>query len=106
MNPLKSAVDKPRHRKLLGFTVSRKGAKLKVADKAIEKLTNRVWEITRRTRGTKIGNSVAELRKALLGWKAYLVVFAQPLEKVKVAKMAAKPTLSESRVRNIAYDRK
>jgi group II intron reverse transcriptase/maturase len=71
VNPLKSAVDKPRHRKFLGCTVSRHGAKLKVADKAIEKLKNRVREITRRTRGTKIGNIVAELRKALLGWKAY-----------------------------------
>ncbi len=71
VNPLKSAVDKPWNRKFLGFTGSRNGAKLKVADKAIEKLKNRVREITRRTRGTRIGNIVAELRKALLGWKAY-----------------------------------
>jgi len=34
------------NRKFLGFTVSRNGAKLKVADKAIEKLKHRVRELT------------------------------------------------------------
>ena len=71
VNPLKSAVDRPWNRRFLGFTVSRKGKKLKVADKAIEKLKDRVRELTRRTRGTTIGKIVAELRKSLLGWKAY-----------------------------------
>jgi len=71
VNRLKSAVDRPRNRKFLGFTVSRDGARLKVADKAIEKLKDRVRELTRRTRGTSIGAVVAELRETLLGWKAY-----------------------------------
>jgi group II intron reverse transcriptase/maturase len=71
VNPLKSAVDRPMNRKFLGFTVSRTGVKLKVADKAIEKLKDRVRELTRRTRGTSIGAVVAELRQTLLGWKAY-----------------------------------
>lgn len=71
VNQLKSAVDRPMNRKFLGFTVSRTGAKLKVADKAIEKLKDRVRELTRRTRGTSIGALVAELRQTLLGWKAY-----------------------------------
>jgi len=71
VNQSKSAVDRPMDRKFLGFTVSRNGAKLKVADKAIEKLKDRVWELTRRTRGTSIGALVAELRQTLLGWKAY-----------------------------------
>ena len=51
VNPLKSAVDRPWKRKFLGFTVSRNGARLKVADKAIAKLKDRVRELTRRTRG-------------------------------------------------------
>jgi RNA-directed DNA polymerase len=55
VNPLKSAVDRPMNRKFLGFTVSRNGAKLKVADQAIKKLKDRVRELTRRTRGIKIG---------------------------------------------------
>ena len=71
VNQQKSAVDNPWNRKFLGFTVSRTGAKLKVADKAIEKLKDRVRELTRRTRGTSIGAVVAELRQTLLGWKAY-----------------------------------
>jgi group II intron reverse transcriptase/maturase len=71
VNRLKSAVDRPMNRKFLGFTVSRNGAKLKVADKAIEKLKDRVRELTRRTRGTTIRVIVAELRETLLGWKAY-----------------------------------
>ena len=71
VNRLKSAVDRPMNRKFLGFTVSRNGARLKVADKAIDKLKDRVRELTRRTRGTSIGAIVAELRDTLLGWKAY-----------------------------------
>jgi len=71
VNPLKSAVDRPANRKFLGFTVSRAGVKLKVADKAIDKLKTEVRQQTRRTRGTSIGAVVAELRQTLLGWKAY-----------------------------------
>ena len=71
VNPLKSAVDRPMNRKFLGFTVSRNGARLKVADKALDKLKDRVRELTRRTRGTTFAAVVAELRETLLGWKAY-----------------------------------
>jgi RNA-directed DNA polymerase len=71
VNARKSAVDRPWERKFLGFTVSRKGARLKVADKAIEGLKQRVRALTRRTRGRRIVDIVAELRDTLLGWKAY-----------------------------------
>jgi RNA-directed DNA polymerase len=71
VNPLKSAVDRPWNRKFLGFTVSRNDMKLKVADKAIDKLKDRVRELTRRTRGHRLRDVVAEMRDALLGWKAY-----------------------------------
>jgi RNA-directed DNA polymerase len=71
VNRLKSAVDRPMNRKFLGFTVSRNGARLKVADKAIDKLKDRVRELTRRTQSTSIGAIVAELKDTLLGWKAY-----------------------------------
>jgi len=71
VNPLKSAVDRPAKRKFLGFTVSRKGALLKVADKAIDKLKAHIRELTRRTRGRRLTDIVAELRETLLGWKAY-----------------------------------
>lgn len=71
VNPLRSAVDRPMNRKFLGFTASSNGARLKVADKALEKLKDRVRQLTRRTRGNTIGQIVAELRETLLGWKAY-----------------------------------
>jgi RNA-directed DNA polymerase len=69
-NPLKSAVDRPMNRKFLGFTVSRNGARLKGADKALDQLKDRVRELTRRTRGTPFAAVVAALRETLLGWKA------------------------------------
>lgn len=69
VNPLKSAVDRPAKRKFLGFTVSRNGALLKVADKAIDKLKARVRELTRRTRGRRLSDIVAELRETLLDGK-------------------------------------
>jgi RNA-directed DNA polymerase len=71
VNSRKSAVDHPWNRKFLGFTVSRNEAKLKVADQAIEKLKARIRELTRRTRGHRLLDVVAELRETLLGWKAY-----------------------------------
>ena len=71
VNTRKSAVDHPWNRKFLGFTVSRNEAKLKVADQAIEKLKARIRELTRRTRGHRLSDAVAELRETLLGWKAY-----------------------------------
>ena len=74
VNTQKSAVDRPWNRKFLGFTVSRQDKRLKVADQAIEKLKDRVRELTRRTRGNHISVIVAELRKTLLGWKAYFGV--------------------------------
>ena len=71
VNPLKSAVDHPAKRTFLGFTVSRNGAKLKVADKAIDKLKDRVRALTRRTRGRRLSDIVAELRETLLGWAGF-----------------------------------
>ena len=71
MNARKSAVDRPWNRKFLGFTLSRREARLKVADKAMDKLKQRVRELSRRTRGRSLGQIVAELRTTLLGWKAY-----------------------------------
>lgn len=71
VNPLKSAVDRPAQRTFLGFTVSRHGARLKVADQAIDKLKAQVRALTRRTRGRRLIDIVAEMRETLLGWKAY-----------------------------------
>ena len=71
VNAQKSAVDRPRNRKFLGFTVSRDGARIKVAPQAIEKLKTKIRELTRRTRGHRLIDIVQELKTALTGWKAY-----------------------------------
>ncbi len=71
VNAEKSAVDRPANRKFLGFTVSKRGARIKVADKAIDKLKDTIRELTRRTRGHRLVDIVQELKTALNGWKAY-----------------------------------
>jgi len=71
VNEHKSAVDRPYKRTFLGFTFSRRGNKIKVADKALLKLKGTVRQLTRRTRGLKLTQIIADLKKPLLGWKAY-----------------------------------
>lgn len=71
VNTQKSAIDRPWKRTFLGFTFSRRGSKLKVASKAIEKLKATVRQLSRRTRGHKLSHVIADLKKSLLGWKAY-----------------------------------
>ena len=71
VNAQKSAVDRPRNRKFLGFTVSRGDARLKVAPQAIDKLKANIRALTRRTRGRRLADIVQELKTALTGWKAY-----------------------------------
>ena len=71
VNASKSAVDRPWKRRFLGFTFSRKGAKVKVADKAIDRLKATLRALSRRTRGHSLARIVRDLRETLLGWKAY-----------------------------------
>jgi RNA-directed DNA polymerase len=72
VNNEKSAVDCAWNRKFLGFSFSRRaGHKLKVSDKALEKLKDTVRGLCRRTRGHSIGRVIADLRESLLGWRAY-----------------------------------
>ena len=73
MNDHKSAVDRPWKRSFLGFTFSRgRGFRIKVAAKSFLKLKAKIRTLTRRTRGYSIYQIIAELRRSLLGWKAYL----------------------------------
>lgn len=71
VNASKSAVDRPWKRVFLGYTFSRKGLKLKVADKSLQKLKANVRRLSRRTRGHLINKVIAELREYLLGFTAY-----------------------------------
>ncbi|MDA1371516.1 MAG: group II intron reverse transcriptase/maturase [Proteobacteria bacterium] len=75
VNTQKSAVDRPWKRTFLGFTFSRKrGYKIKVADKALIKLRTTIQGLSRRTRGHSLFQLIAELKKTLLGWKAYFAI--------------------------------
>lgn len=71
VNTRKSAVDRPWKRSFLGFTLSRKGQRLKVASKAIDKLKAHIRRLSRRTRGHSLAQVIADLKDTLLGWKAY-----------------------------------
>ncbi len=71
VNTRKSAVDRPWKRSFLGFTLSRKGQRLKVASKAITKLKTQIRILSRRTRGHSLARVIADLKETQLGWKAY-----------------------------------
>ena len=71
VNTQKSAVGRPWKRTFLGFTFSKRGLKIKVSNKALMKLKATVRMLSRRTRGHTLLQVIAEIRKSLLGWKAY-----------------------------------
>lgn len=71
VNHEKSAVAMVHERSFLGFTLARKDKRLKVSDKAINKLKTTIRTITRRSRGHSFQRVLDELKKSLLGWKAY-----------------------------------
>lgn len=72
VNEKKSAVDHPWNRVFLGFTFTRKAPfRIKVSDKAIDKLKNEVRDLTKRTRGYSFTRITSELTVYLRGWKGY-----------------------------------
>ncbi len=72
VNRAKSAVAQPRERKFLGFSFTAgRDPKRRIAPKALERFKTRVRELTRRSRGVSLERMVEDLRRYLLGWKAY-----------------------------------
>jgi len=72
VNEAKSAVDRPSNRKFLGFTFTRgRAPRRKVSEQAILAFKAKVRELTGRTRGRTMVQIVRELRRYILGWKAY-----------------------------------
>ena len=74
VNEAKSAVAKPWYRKFLGYSFwkAKDGEiKRRAAPKAIKRLKERIRGITRRKGGKGMKTVFVELRKYLLGWKAY-----------------------------------
>lgn len=72
VNENKSAVARPHERKFLGFSFTREEKPRRtIAPKSIERVKNRLRELTRRKRGGKLKLIVEELNRFLRGWLGY-----------------------------------
>jgi len=70
VNEAKSKVCRVGKSKFLGYTLT-EGGKLTINPKSIERLKSKVREITRRNRGVKLEQIIAELNSKLRGWLNY-----------------------------------
>ena len=72
VNAAKSAVARPWERKFLGFTfTANRQPKRRIAPKALARFTQKVRELTRRTRGISMQAMVKQLATYLRGWGGY-----------------------------------
>jgi RNA-directed DNA polymerase len=72
VNEEKSAVAHPWERKFLGFSfTSNRQPRRRIAPKALERVRDRIRELTRRTIGRSLKEVVARLRVYLIGWRGY-----------------------------------
>lgn len=77
VNEAKSAVDRPRKRKFLGYTFHGR-SKLRIASKSIERLKARVRELTRRNVSIRLEDRLAMLSRYLTGWMSYFRLTEAP----------------------------
>jgi RNA-directed DNA polymerase len=70
VNREKSGVRHCSEVKFLGYTLLTEGG-IRVADKSIDRLKNRIREITRRNRGVKFEVVIKELNSTIIGWTNY-----------------------------------
>lgn len=72
VNQAKSAVARPRDRKFLGFSfTNEKQPRRRIAPKAVTRFKERVRELTKRTRGVSLQETVNKLATYLKGWRGY-----------------------------------
>jgi len=72
VNVTKSAVARPWERTCLGFTfTAHRQPKRRIAPKALARLTRKVRDLTRRTRGIRVETMVRQLATYLRGWRGY-----------------------------------
>jgi RNA-directed DNA polymerase len=72
VNAQKSAVARPWGRKFLGFSFTNaRVPKRRIAPKAVARFKERVWGLTRRTRGVSIERMAEDLSRYLRGWIGY-----------------------------------
>lgn len=70
VNHSKSGVRHCSEVKFLGYTLLNEGG-IRVADKSIVRLKDKVREITKRNRGVKFSQLIQELNEVMLGWTNY-----------------------------------
>jgi group II intron reverse transcriptase/maturase len=81
VNEAKSAVARPWARKFLGYSfwvAPGKEIRRRVAPKALEKMKQKVREVTSRHRGGSLQGTIEELSAYLRGWKAYFQLAQTP----------------------------
>jgi RNA-directed DNA polymerase len=72
VNAAKSAVARPWDRKFLGFTfTASRQPKRRIAPKALARFTQKVRELTQRTRGISVETMMSQLATYLRGWGGY-----------------------------------
>jgi group II intron reverse transcriptase/maturase len=72
VNRAKSAVDRPRNRKFLGYSFFRHlGIHLRVAPKSFERFKARIREITARSNGWSMERRIVVLNRFVRGWMQY-----------------------------------
>ncbi len=73
INAEKSAVDRPHHRKFLGFSLTKGHLpnRRKIAPESLQRFKARVRQLTRRNRAQAIGKVVEDLSTFLRGWHGY-----------------------------------
>ena len=85
INEEKSNVDRPRNRKFLGFSFFRQnGIQIRVASQALERLKDRVREITARSNGWSMERRLRTLSAYLRGWMQYFRLAQTPSVYVKL----------------------
>jgi group II intron reverse transcriptase/maturase len=73
VNRKKSAVGSPLELKFLGFSLyrSKEGVRIRIHEKPLKRLMDRLKALTSRKRGGKMGRILEELTQLLIGWLGY-----------------------------------
>jgi group II intron reverse transcriptase/maturase len=89
VNEAKSAIDLAWNRKILGYsfwTAADGTVKLRVADKALDVMKDRVRHITRRMGGRSMAQVIEELQGYLPGWRNYFSLAESPRTFIRLDK--------------------
>lgn len=79
VNEAKSAVDRPWRRKFLGFSFYKnRGIRIRLAPQSIQRVKDRLRELTRRNRSQSLKERIAHINAYLRGWVGYFALAETP----------------------------